>query len=203
MYLFPSVQFIQKFLLLVIIFSSNNYISNVIGQTVQTVSIARYIQTTNDLSTLSQILSYQGLFDLFTLLDTPAVGTERITLFAPTNDAFFSSGADLTNGAFVSNLIKYHTVFDREILSGDLTSSSLVVNTLLNDSSLVRLPNGAQVLYLTKSLQGVITINNGNANTPAKITKMDIKCTNGVIHLIDSGNFPCTFLCFTLLCFVN
>jgi uncharacterized surface protein with fasciclin (FAS1) repeats len=104
MYFFPWVQFIQKFLLLFIIFS-NCYTSNVTGQTV---TIARYIQTANDLSTLSQILSYQGLADLFTLLDSPVAGT----LFAPTNDAFFSSGIDFTNanGAFVSNLIRYHTV---------------------------------------------------------------------------------------------
>lgn len=104
MYFFPWVQFIQKFLLLVIIFS-NNYISNALGQTV---TIARYIQTTDNLSTLSQILSYPGLADLFTLLNS----TVAVTLFAPTNEAFLSSGIDLTNanGAFVSNLIRYHAV---------------------------------------------------------------------------------------------
>jgi hypothetical protein len=73
----------------------------------------------------------------------------------------------------------------------------LVVNTLLNDSSLVHLPNGGQVLYLMKSLQGDITINNGNTNgnnkLPVKIIQMDIVCTNGVIHVIDSGNFSYTF----------
>ncbi|CAB4445073.1 unnamed protein product [Rhizophagus irregularis] len=161
MYFFPWVQFIQKFLLLVIIFS-NNYISNALGQTV---TIARYIQTTDNLSTLSQILT------------------------------FLSSGIDLTNanGAFVSNLIRYHAVPDREILSKDLMPS-LVVNTLLNDSSLVHLPNGGQVLYLMKSIQGDITINNGNSNgisnLPVKIIQMDIICTNGVIHIIDSVILP-------------
>ncbi|CAB4381721.1 unnamed protein product [Rhizophagus irregularis] len=187
MYFFPWVQFIQKFLLLVIIFS-NNYISNALGQTI---TIARYIQTTNNLSTLSQILSYEGLVDLFTLLDSPVAGT----LFAPTNDAFLSSGIDLTNanGAFVSNLIRYHAVPERKILSKDLMPS-LVVNTLLNDSSLVHLPNGGQVLYLMKSIQGDITINNGNSNgnsnLPVKIIQMDIVCTNGVIHIIDSVILP-------------
>jgi len=126
MYFFPWAQFIQKFLLLVIIFCTNN----VIGQGV---TIASYIQTTEKLSTLSQILSSPGLADLFTLLNSTVAGT----LFAPTNDAFFSSGIDFTdaNAAFVSNLIRYHAVPNREILSKDL-APSLVVNTLLNDSSL-------------------------------------------------------------------
>ncbi|RIA82376.1 FAS1 domain-containing protein [Glomus cerebriforme] len=184
MYFFPSLPFIQKFLLLVIIFSNN--ISNVLGQTV---NIANYIQTSNNLSTLRQLLSYPGLIDLFTLLNSPSTGVEKLTLFAPTNDAFISSGLDLTNGAFVSNLLKYHTVPDQEILSKDLTPI-LVINTLLNDSSLVRLPNGGQVLYITKSFQGDITINNGNSNTPAKVIQVDIICTNGVIHLIDSVIVP-------------
>ncbi|GES90169.1 fasciclin-domain-containing protein [Rhizophagus clarus] len=157
----------------------------------QTVTIARYIQTVNDLSTLRQILSYPGLIDLFTLLDSPVAGT----LFAPTNEAFLSSGIDLTNanGAFVSNLIRYHSIPNRKILSEDLMPS-LVVSTSLNDSSLVNLPNGGQVLYLMKSIQGDITINNGNSNgnsnLPVKIIQKDIICTNGVIHIIDSVILP-------------
>lgn len=83
---------------------------------------------------------------------------------------------------------------------------SLVVNTILNDSSLVHLPNGGQVLYLMKSIQGDITINNGNSNgnsnLPVKIIQMDIVCTNGVIHIIDSGNLPYPFCVLLFYLFV-
>ncbi|CAI2181787.1 9506_t:CDS:2 [Funneliformis geosporum] len=191
--MFPSyIRCIRIILLLVIVF--NNNLSIVKGQEPPfPFSIAQYIQITDSLATLRQILAYPGLIEVFTLLDgnasfTPTTGGQKITLFAPSNEALISSGIDLSNVEFMSNLIKYQTspvaVHSKEI------APYLIVKTLLNDPLLVQLPAGeGQVLYLTKALGGdIITVGNGNLS--AKVIKKDIECSNGVVHIIDAVIMP-------------
>jgi len=105
----PSIRFIQIILLLIIAFSV------VKGQTKYPFSITQYIENPKDLDhleTLKQVLKNPGLIELYTLLDgngsfTSATG-QRITLFAPTNEAFMSSGIDFENAPLMLNVIKYH-----------------------------------------------------------------------------------------------
>ncbi|CAG8709713.1 3130_t:CDS:1, partial [Funneliformis caledonium] len=110
----PYIRCFRVILLLVIVFSNN--VSIVKGQEPPQFpfSIAQYIQITDSLATLRQILAYPGLIEVFTLLDgnasfSPTTEEQKITLFAPSNEALLSSGIDFANVEFMSNLIKYHT----------------------------------------------------------------------------------------------
>jgi len=89
-----------------------------------------------------------------------------------------------------------------EEIFANLSSNLAVVKTLLNDSSLVQLPNGdGQVFYLTRSLErDEVSISNGN-DKQSNFIKKDkgieyIECSNGVIYLIDSGKILFYFILF-------
>jgi len=109
-------------------------------------------------------------------------GTDKITVFAPTNDAFDALGNETLNCllapvglASLSDVLKYHVV-PAEAKAADLT----------NDESLATLDSDHN---LTVSLgdNGTVTIKGANS---ANVTKADIMATNGVVHEVDAVLLP-------------
>lgn len=101
------------------------------------------------------------------------VASERLTLFAPTDEAFAKLGLNKQNIGDVPNLkeiLLYHAVAG-EVYAGDLSNG--FVPTL----------NGAAVEI---KLGGGVMVNNAN------VVQADIRALNGVIHAIDQVLLPPT-----------
>lgn len=99
------------------------------------------------------------------------------TVFAPTNAAFgklSKATLDKVGGdkALLTSVLTYHVV------SGTVLASDVVK---MNGKS-VKTVNGATIKI--KVVNGSVFINN------SKVTTTDIKCKNGVIHVIDSVLMP-------------
>ena len=104
-------------------------------------------------------------------------GTGPFTVFAPTDEAF----AKLPAGT-LDDLLK---PMNKEKLKGILTYH--VVSGKVMAADVVKLKsaktvNGQNVTIMVKD--GTVMVDN------AKVTKTDIMCTNGVIHVIDSVILP-------------
>merc|ERR1719469_435255 len=133
-------------------------------------NIAETASGVDDLSTLVTAL---GLADL---VDTVS-GTDVLTVFAPTNEAFAALkdvGTCLLkpeNKAALTEVLKYHVVSEY-VLSTDITDG-LEVDT-------VDAPE-----KLTFSTTGGVKING-----KATVTIPDNYCTNGVVHIIDQVLVP-------------
>jgi uncharacterized surface protein with fasciclin (FAS1) repeats len=101
-------------------------------------------------------------------------GPGPFTVFAPTDDAF----AKLPKGT-LDGLLK-----DKKKLTGVLTYH--VVSGRVMAADVVKLKSA-------KTVQGqkiTIDTKDGVKVDGAKVTKTDIRCTNGVIHVIDSVILP-------------
>jgi len=104
-------------------------------------------------------------------------GKGPFTVFAPTDDAF----AKLPEGT-VENLLKPQnkeklaSILTYHVVSGKVMASE-VVN--LSHANTV---NGQSVMI--KTSHGTVMVNN------AQVTKTDIDCSNGVIHVIDTVLLP-------------
>jgi uncharacterized surface protein with fasciclin (FAS1) repeats len=124
----------------------------------------------------------------FTLLESAVIkaglattldGTDNYTVFAPTDDAFNSSG--LTSGVISSlsedslkNILLYHTLASK-ILAADLPSGpNAKVITASGDS-----------LFVTKNSNGVYV--NG-----ISVAMADLPASNGVIHTVSKVLLPAT-----------
>lgn len=99
------------------------------------------------------------------------------TVFAPTNAAFgklSKATLDKVGGdkALLTSVLTYHVV-SGTVLAGDVVK--------MNGKS-VKTVNGATIKI--KVVNGSVFINN------SKVTTTDIKCKNGVIHVIDSVLMP-------------
>lgn len=116
-------------------------------------------------STLNVALARTGL--------AGAVSSNRLTIFAPTDEAFAALGLNPTNIASVPNL--------REILLYHVVAGPVYSYQLSN--GFVPTLNGAAV---------EINIDNGVMINDAKVVVADIKARNGVIHAIDKILFPPT-----------
>lgn len=98
---------------------------------------------------------------------------KKLTLFAPTNDAFTAAGiTSLPNQATLDAVLTYH-VIDDEILASELPSGSAAVSTL----------NGK--FYLSNNGSSGVFI---NART--QVVATDIKGSNGVVHVINQTLLP-------------
>ena len=100
------------------------------------------------------------------------------TVFAPTDEAFAKlppgTVADLLkpeNKAKLASILTYHVVSGK-VMAADVAN--------LTEAKTV---NG-QSLTITKNCGGVVMVDG------AKVTKTDIKCSNGVIHVIDTVVLP-------------
>src|SRR3954463_12196421 len=110
------------------------------------------------------------------LVDT-LKGAGAFTVFAPTDDAF----AKLPAGT-VENLLKPEnkdrlvSILTYHIVPGDVTAAKVMKMT---ETKTVQ---GQELKIMT--MDGKVVINNAN------VVKPDIKCSNGVIHVIDSVLMP-------------
>lgn len=110
------------------------------------------------------------------------LSSARLTVFAPTNAAFTQllGALSLTRiddipVATLLAVLRYHVVGGRAF-SSDLTAGSLTM--LASGSTTVSLTGGAKITGA------------GNGGNASNITKVNIMCRNGVVHLIDRVLLP-------------
>merc|ERR1712137_451322 len=171
---------------------SNVYASNGVVHVIDTVllplsfvysnpcgeNIAKIATEAPELSTLVAALTATNLVSAVS-------GSIKITVFAPTNNAFDALGNETLNCLLapvglpaLSNVLKYHVVLV-EAKAADLT----------NNESLATLDGDHN---LTVSLGDDSTVNISGANS-AKVIKADMMATNGVVHEIDAVLLPKKF----------
>ncbi|WP_333601024.1 fasciclin domain-containing protein [Flavobacterium sp.] len=159
------------------------------------VSIADTAKATPDLSSFVEALDITGLTDT---LDADG----NFTVMAPTNDAFsnmlsnlgYSSLQDLEDNqpGVLSDILKYHVISGASVFSKDLTNGQSVA-TLLGQNFTVDLeantyyPEIDPDLYTTE--QTSIFIKDSN-NDSARVFARDVRCTNGLIHVINAVLMP-------------
>lgn len=105
------------------------------------------------------------------LLDTLAAA-ESMTLFAPDNQAFTRINLEeiLLNRTKLTDILTYHIADGEHPLAG------------LEDEENIATRNGKN---LTTHLEaGVLRVDN------AGLTKTDIRCSNGIIHVVDNVFLP-------------
>jgi uncharacterized surface protein with fasciclin (FAS1) repeats len=106
------------------------------------------------------------------LVDT-LKGKGPFTVFAPTDEAFAKLPAGkldamLKDAAALKSLLTYH-VIDGKVMSKDVATM---------DGKTTKTVNGAELKIGTKD--GV------KLNDASTVTKTDIECSNGVIHVVDN-----------------
>jgi hypothetical protein len=103
-------------------------------------------------------------------------GTSIFTVFAPTDAAFATMATKVGNGERPSRDLA-------EALTFHVASGS-VMRSQLKDGMLIQTLQGAQLLV--KVAAGVVTVGG------VQVTKADIACSNGVIHVVDAVLLPPT-----------
>jgi uncharacterized surface protein with fasciclin (FAS1) repeats len=131
-------------------------------------TIAGIVSNDPNFSTLLAAVQAAGLVET---LSSPG----PFTVFAPTNAAFAKVDPDTLNGLLndpeaLKAVLLYHVV------SGRVTSTQVVK---LNSAKTV---NGANVNIAVSG--GTVSIND------ATVTAVDVKASNGIIHVIDSVLLP-------------
>lgn len=97
----------------------------------------------------------------------------KLTLFAPTNDAFVAAGiTSLPDQATLNAVLTYH-VIDGEVRAEDLPSGSAAIETLGGTFYLSN--NGADGVFI---------------NGTTEVTATNIEGSNGVVHVIDRTLLP-------------
>ncbi len=111
------------------------------------------------------------------------------TVFAPTNGAFnklpegtVETLLKPTNKTTLTNILTYH------VLSGNFDSTTLV-NTIKSNGGKVNLPtvNGGTLTAMIKGDKVMLKDEKGGTST---ITAVDLKGSNGIIHVIDTVVLP-------------
>lgn len=128
------------------------------------------VETTDDFSTLETALLAAGL-------DGTLDGTERFTVFAPTNAAFALLGTDTINALLndvptLDKILKYH------VLAGDVDSTQVMNSTFLTTLVDQR---------LDVSMQGMDLFVDG-----VRIATANVPASNGIVHIIDAVLQPNT-----------
>jgi len=120
--------------------------------------------------TLAAALTAAGLVDTLN-------GNGPFTVFAPTDDAFAKLPAG-TVDKLLADIPKLKAILTYHVVSGKVMAADVM--TL--DGKSAKTVNGAEIKIGT---QGGVKLN-GDAH----VTKTDIDCTNGVIHVIDTVLMP-------------
>ncbi|MFZ5445991.1 MAG: fasciclin domain-containing protein [Myxococcota bacterium] len=108
-------------------------------------------------------------------------GTQRFTLFAPT-DASFAALPAVPSGQALTNVLLYHAAPGNPVYASAALSltSPLSVSTALTNKSFSVAAEGSPK---------AVTIADGTA-TKAKVVATDVFCANGVIHVVDKVLLP-------------
>ncbi|WP_310379156.1 fasciclin domain-containing protein [Flavobacterium sp.] len=116
-------------------------------------------------------------------------GKGPFTVFAPTNAAF----AKLPNGT-VESLLKpenkstLQAVLTYHVVAGNLDSKAVVAAIKAgNGSATLTTVQGGKLIGSIEGKNVILTDEKGNKST---ITAVDIVCSNGIIHVIDSVVLP-------------
>ena len=120
--------------------------------------------------TLAAALTAAGLVDTLK-------GTGPFTVFAPTDEAFAKLPAG-TVDALLKDVPKLKGILTYHVVSGKV----MAADVMTMDGKSAKTVNGADVKIST---QGGVKLN-GNTN----VTKTDIDCTNGIIHVVDTVLMP-------------
>jgi uncharacterized surface protein with fasciclin (FAS1) repeats len=120
--------------------------------------------------TLAAALTAAGLVDTLK-------GTGPFTVFAPTDEAFAKLPAG-TVDSLLKDVPKLKAILTYHVVSGKV----MAADVMKMDGQSAKTVNGAELKIGT---QGGVRLN-GNAH----VTKTDIACTNGVIHVVDSVLMP-------------
>ena len=120
--------------------------------------------------TLAAAVTAAGLVDTLK-------GTGPFTVFAPTDEAFAKLPAG-TVDALLKDVPKLKAILTYHVVSGKV----MAADVLTMDGKTAKTVNGGDLKISTKD--GVKL--NGNVN----VTKTDIDCTNGVIHVVDAVLMP-------------
>jgi uncharacterized surface protein with fasciclin (FAS1) repeats len=148
------------------------------GDDAATQNIAQIATDTPELSKLVAALTATDLVSAVS-------GKDKITVFAPTNEAFDALGNKTLNCLLepvglptLSDVLKYHVV-NGEAKAADLT----------DNESLATL-DGKQKLTVSLA-NDTVTIKGADS---AKVIKADIMATNGVVHEVDAVLIPDNFV---------
>jgi len=120
--------------------------------------------------TLAAALTAAGLVDTLK-------GTGPFTVFAPTDDAF-AKLPDGTVDALLKDVPKLKGILTYHVVSGKV----MAADVMKMDGKSAKTVNGAELKIGT---QGGVKLN-GNVH----VTKTDIDCSNGVIHVVDAVLMP-------------
>ena len=123
-----------------------------------------------DFKTLAAALQAAGLVDTLK-------GAGRFTVFAPTDEAFAKLPAGTVEDLLKpENKQKLVSILTYHVVAGDVMAKDVV--KLIEAKTL----NGKEVKIMVEG--GKVMVDGAN------VTKADIKCSNGVIHVIDSVLLP-------------
>ncbi|WP_169577910.1 fasciclin domain-containing protein [Salisaeta longa] len=104
------------------------------------------------------------------------------TTFAPTNAAFQNADLSGFTAAEVQEILQYHT------LDG-ITTSTQLVQLLDNNGGEVQVPtNQGEDITVRQLSDGTITLNGDQATL--NVNNLDLRASNGIIHLIDGVLVP-------------
>jgi len=120
--------------------------------------------------TLAAALTAAGLVDTLK-------GTGPFTVFAPTDDAF-AKLPDGTVDALLKDMPKLKGILTYHVVSGKV----MAADVMKMDGKSANTVNGAELKIGT---QGGVKLNG-----TVHVTKTDIDCSNGVIHVVDSVLMP-------------
>lgn len=141
-------------------------------------SITQIAKASSNLTIFAKALELTGLEATF-----DAEGNS--TVFAPTDDAFESLFTEMNvenveeiNVKILANILKYHVVANASVLSSSLQNNQ-VVTTLLGENVTVSI------------LDGEVSIVDVNSRASI-VGARDVKCSNGIIHVIDTVLLPKT-----------
>ena len=104
-------------------------------------------------------------------------GAGPFTVFAPTDDAFAKLPAG-TVESLLKDIPKLSAILTYHVVAGKV----MAADVMTMDGQSAETVNGATIAISTKD--GV------KLNAASTVTKTDIACTNGVIHVIDSVLLP-------------
>lgn len=146
---------------------------------VATQSIAEIVAASDDFTILEQALVKTGLASTF-------AGTDKFTVFAPTDAAFKKLAGELgvepaqllADKDALTNILKYHVV-NGTVTAIDVSFGAGVKT--LNDKNITITQDGDGMM---------VTDLSGDADNVADITTPNVMATNGVIHIIDDVLLP-------------